>query len=110
MPTHDTVQRTLDAIESEMKRIGMWQADPLAPGKFDDMGPFGANTMSFEQWLQFVFVPNVRAIVAERGEFPSQSQVSQKAYREWKMWGDMPDVDTLLELLRKFDSLFNRDE
>jgi uncharacterized protein YqcC (DUF446 family) len=53
-----------------------------------------------------VFVPRVNEIVAARGKFPSKSQVWDQAYREWRMWGDAPDVDRLLELLREFDGLF----
>jgi uncharacterized protein YqcC (DUF446 family) len=63
--------------------------------------------LALEQWLQFVFVPRVRDIIATKGKFPTQSQVSQQAYREWKMWGSGEEKDQLLERLREFDALFS---
>jgi len=105
-PRCPEVEAKLDQIESEMKRIGMWQQQPLAQEQREVKGAFGQGSMSFEQWLQFVFIPNVRALIASRGKFPSSSEVSTQALREWKMWGSMENVDHLLDLLREFDELF----
>ena len=33
------------------------------------------DTMAFSQWLQFILIPRVRAIIAQRGQFPPRSQV-----------------------------------
>ena len=56
--------RLLEQIELEMKRQHCWQATPLAPDKFINMGAFGMNTMALEQWLQFVFLPAVKDTLA----------------------------------------------
>jgi len=105
-PTHDIVAAQIDRIEAEMKRIGYWQDTPPPPENLVITQAFGADKLSFEQWLQFIFVPRVREIIQERGEFPRNSQVADKAYREWKMWGDAPDTENLIQLLRDFDALF----
>lgn len=42
-------------IETELKHINRWGDEPLPPEKFEDMGAFGSNTMTFEQWLQYFF-------------------------------------------------------
>ncbi len=60
--------------------------------------------MAFSQWLQFVFIPNVRAIIAQRGTFPASSQVGAYAVREFDTYGD--DVGPLTTLLAEFDRLF----
>jgi uncharacterized protein YqcC (DUF446 family) len=106
MADHEVVARKVDEIEAEMRRIGDWQSEPPPPEAFRDMGAFGHQTMAFEQWLQWVFLPRVREIVAERGDFPGASQVSQQAYKEWRMWGEKPDSERLLELLQEFDGMF----
>lgn len=97
--------KKIDEIEAELKRLGRWSAQPLPAESFENMGPFGMNTMAFEQWLQFVLIPRVREIIATQGDFPSSSQVNVHATREFD--GD-PDADTLLTLLREFDDLFER--
>lgn len=93
-------------IEAEMKRIGMWQAEPIEPERLEIRQAFGGDQLSFEQWLQFVFIARVRGIVDSNGTFPSSSQVADQAFREWKMFGEREDVDPLLDLLRDFDATF----
>jgi uncharacterized protein YqcC (DUF446 family) len=103
-PDYDVVARKLDAIEAEMKRINLWSATPPTPEQFQYHRAFAGDTMAFDQWLQFVFVPNVRAIIASRGPFPPSSSVGAYAVREWDT---MPyDVSQLETLLIEFDRLF----
>jgi uncharacterized protein YqcC (DUF446 family) len=79
----------LEQIEAEMKRIGLWQAEPLEPEKYDFRSAFAMDRMAFSQWLQFVFLPRVQeAAVQER--FPSESNVAAQ----------------LITLLNEFDALF----
>jgi len=106
MPTHQAVEEKLDAIESEMKRVGLWEIEKPAPEMFVDMGAFGTRTMAFEQWLRWVFIDRVRATIDEKGAFPAGSEVAQQAFREWQMWGSADEYDALLERLREFDALF----
>jgi uncharacterized protein YqcC (DUF446 family) len=105
-PAHEIVQQKIDEITSEMKRIGIWRSDELPPEKLQIEKAFGADKMSFAQWLQFIFVPRVSQIIREKDEFPAESHVHDQAFKEWRMWGDLPDSDRLLELLKEFDTLF----
>jgi uncharacterized protein YqcC (DUF446 family) len=103
-PRYEIVAQKIDAIEAEMKRIGYWQDAPLTPEQYDFRAAFAADTMAFPQWLQFIFIPNVRAIVARQGAFPASSQVGAYAVREFDTYGD--EVDNLTTLLIEFDRLF----
>jgi uncharacterized protein YqcC (DUF446 family) len=58
-----------------MKRLHRWQEAPLAADKFVNMGAFGRNTMVFEQWLQFVFIPAVSEALAGQRTPPAKSEV-----------------------------------
>ena len=102
-PSHQTVAQHLDAIEAEMRRIGYWQAEPPPPEAFEFRQAFAMDTRAFVQWLQWVFVPRVREIVAEHGEFPHASQVGGQAVREFD--GDH-DAAALVTKLNEFDALF----
>src|SRR5258708_31048148 len=92
----------LEKIEAELKQIGYWQSAPLPEEKFENMGAFGMNTMAFSQWLQFVFIPEARKAVSGEREFPSESNVSVQAIREFD--GD-PNVGNLVSLLCEFDAV-----
>jgi uncharacterized protein YqcC (DUF446 family) len=96
-------------VEGEMRATGLWQDGPLRAEQYGFRQAFGADTMSFAQWLQFILVPRVKAIIESGGEFPPKSQVGDKAFREFVMWpsqGDL-DVEKLVRLLNEFDALFN---
>jgi uncharacterized protein YqcC (DUF446 family) len=101
----DAYQRAgelIAALEQELHRLERWSAEPLPASAFENMGAFGANTMTFEQWLQFVLMPRLREIIAERGEFPQGSMLASYAVRA--LDGDA-DSENLQALLRGIDDL-----
>ena len=102
MPDQTTVLSKLEQIESEMLRIGMWQDKPLEPDQYDFRAAFAGDTMTFSQWLQFIFIPNVRSAAAS-GKFPASSQVAARAVRELD---GMDEASGLIHLLGEFDALF----
>ena len=101
-PTPSSVLAQLEHIEAGMKRIGLWQEGPLEPEQYDFRAAFAGDTMSFAQWLQFIFIPNVRA-AAGQNKFPAASHVGAKAVREFDT---VPDAAQLVTLLAEFDALF----
>jgi uncharacterized protein YqcC (DUF446 family) len=101
---HEIVAEKIAAIEAEMKRIGMWQETPLSEAAYRFTQAFAMDTMAFSQWLQFVFIPRVKQIVAEKGTFPTASMVAAQAVREFDT--DPLDTSHLQTLLSEFDRMF----
>jgi|SRR5215831_3646153 len=97
------VIRYADRIEAEMRRIGYWQTEPLRPEQMKFTQAFAMDTMTFTQWLQFIFLSRVREAAASN-QFPSSSNVGAQAVREFD--GDT-DADHLVTLLSEFDALFD---
>ena len=71
------------------------------------MGAFGENTMTFDQWLQFVLVPRLYEIVRDREALPTRSQLAAYAVRA--LDGD-PDPGQIHDILYEIDRLANGDE
>jgi uncharacterized protein YqcC (DUF446 family) len=92
-------------IEAELKRLNRWNLSPLPAEKYDDMGAFGENTMSFEQWLQFILIPRINEIIENKGEFPEGSMLGPYAIRYFD--GDH-EADDLHQLLYDLDTLINK--
>ncbi len=103
MSGYQSVQTKLDEIVAEMKRIGFWQDEPLQPEQYDFRSAFALDTMTFNQWLQFIFVPRVAQILESQGTFPTRSQVGAQAIREYDSF---PEAAQLVTLLGEFDTLF----
>jgi uncharacterized protein YqcC (DUF446 family) len=102
-PDYAAVAAHIDQIEQEMKRVGLWQEKPLAPEQYNFTQAFAMDTMSYDQWLQFIFVPRVKEIIRTEGSFPASSSVGAQAVREFDTY---PDSERLITLLSEFDGLF----
>ncbi len=83
-----------------MKSSGMWSTEPPPPEAFNFQAAFAMDTMPFVHWLQFVFIPRVRDIIAAHGKFPHSSQVGAQAIREFD---GINEADGLVSLLIDFD-------
>jgi uncharacterized protein YqcC (DUF446 family) len=104
-PPYRRVAATVAAVEAEMKRIGLWQDAPLPPEALAVHAAFGAGTMRYAQWLQFVLVPRTAEIVAARGEFPRRSDLAVMGVRNFD---GRPEADGLIALLAELDRLVAR--
>jgi len=102
-PDYGLVAARLDEIEREMKLVGLWQEKPLAPEQYNFTRAFAMDTMSYDQWLQFVFIPRVREIISTKGKFPASSSVGAQAVREFDTYRN---AERLITLLSEFDRLF----
>lgn len=89
-------------LEGELKRLQRWEIEPLPEERYENMGAFGSNTMTFEQWIQFILIPTLQDIVAQGGNFPEDSHLAAYAVRVWD--GDW-DTQTLQNLLQQLDDL-----
>jgi uncharacterized protein YqcC (DUF446 family) len=101
-PLQQNAGNYIEQIEQEMRKIGFWQDQPLRPEQMTFKQAFAMDTMTFAQWLQFVFVPRVHQAIASNS-FPQSSSVGAQAVRE--LDGDL-DAANLVALLCEFDALF----
>lgn len=91
-------------IADELKSLNRWSDHPLPEEKLQNMGAFGSNTMSFEQWIQFVLLPRLHEIISSKGEFPPNSSIAVYGVRAFD--GD-DAASNLQDLLRQLDDLAN---
>ena len=91
-------------MESEMRQLDLWRATPPEPRAFASNQPFCVDTMAFETWLQWVFIPRVHALLDQGGEMPFRSQIAPLAQL---MFAEMKEIrtDELETLIARFDEL-----
>lgn len=99
MMNTEKIKEKIGEIETEMKKSGLWQNEPLSQDAYTCKEAFCADTMSFEQWLQFVFIPRVQKSLETDGPWPQSSQVGVYALKNIEDEG-------LKVLLAEFDTLF----
>lgn len=54
----------LDRIEEELRRLDLWESAPPPDRAFESPNPFCFDSMSVPQWLQWVFIPRMREVLA----------------------------------------------
>jgi uncharacterized protein YqcC (DUF446 family) len=99
--SYQVAQQKLERIEAELIALGWWRDEPLPHEMMEFRAPFAMDTMPFAYWLQFVFIPSVRAIIARRGSFPQSSHVGAQAVREFD---GVDKANNLIARLIDFDS------
>ena len=84
MTIHETLDTALRRLEASMKATDIWGMSPPEPQAYASQQPFCIDTMELPQWLRFVFIPRLDALIEAKGRLPEKCDVA-------------PVVDTYLE-------------
>ena len=79
MTDSSTLADQLDAIERYLKAHQLWSSDTPAPAALASTEPFAVDTLSFEQWLQFLFLPKARQYVLQHDCLPPGMSIAPMA-------------------------------
>lgn len=60
----------LQRIESELKALECWSNETPSAEALASTAPFACDLMTLAQWLQFIFLPRMQALVDGRGSLP----------------------------------------
>lgn len=104
---HCRLSQELLALESEMKRLDLWQAATPHPTVLASTQPFCIDTLTLPQWLQFVFVPRMTALVEANDPLPTACGI--KPLAEDTIGRDEGDSGKLLGILDTLDHLLTDD-
>jgi len=96
------LHQRLQQIEEQLQRLGWWDAQPPSPEALASTLPFHADTLSFEAWLQWIFLPRMGQLIDHRQPLPGPSGLAPMGEVCWR---DRPEARPLIELLREVDEL-----
>lgn len=105
MPVAVQLASLLIDIEVELRQMGLWQAEPPSQEALASTEPFCIDTLSFPQWLQFIFVARLSRMVDEGVALPASCNISPMAEEYFKSGWCV--AEPLLDKLRKLDALFS---
>lgn len=95
-------------IERELRIRELWESVPPEPRALASQEPFCIDTLSFEQWLQWIFLPRMKDILEGDEALPSVSGILAMA--EMVYQGRPQQMAGLLQALAAFDALISRGE
>ncbi|GAB4359007.1 MAG: YqcC family protein [Gammaproteobacteria bacterium] len=94
-----------DAIEGELRRLGLWEQTPPPAQALMSEQPFCFDTLTFTQWLQWIFLVRVRLLLSEHRTLPQVSDIYPLAEHVFEPLDY--DSGPLLRQIRRFDELIN---
>ncbi|PWK49248.1 YqcC family protein [Pleionea mediterranea] len=103
---HQELMSFIDELSSTMRQLNLWAEQPPEEYCFESTAPFCADTMAFEQWLQFVFIPRLQMLAEQQGTLPAPANILPMAEQVFKM--DYQTKKPLLLLMAYFDRLSKR--
>lgn len=93
-------------IECELRAQGWWQEEAPSAEALSSPEPFCVDTLAFEQWLQWIFLPRMKVLLETGVALPSVSGIQAMAEMVYQQ---QPSVARrLVELLGEFDRLLTR--
>lgn len=106
MTDHIQIASLLIDIEAELRRLQQWQHEPPSAQALASTEPFCVDTLTFVQWLQFIFLPRMHALATARQLPPGRCEI--KPLAEEYFGGSKLDVANLLRAIGDLDAAIHR--
>lgn len=90
-------------IERELRVQGWWAEQSPSAQALASREPFCVDSMAFEQWLQWIFLPRMKQILEAGGELPGVSGIQPMAEQVYSDRSEQ--AAELIRLLGEFDRL-----
>ena len=94
-------------IERELRVQGWWDEVSPSAQALSSVEPFSVDTLDFEQWLQWVFLPRMKLILEQDLPLPNASGIQEMAEMVFAA-RDVQGRDSQVQvLLKEFDQLIS---
>jgi len=103
MTDTNNLVRALVQLETQMRQIGLWVDSQPTVEAMASREPFACDLMSFPEWLQYIFIPRLFAIIEEQAELPSNSDIAPMAEHFFTQNG--LEASDLVVQIREIDRL-----
>lgn len=102
---HIAVAEVLIDIEKELRYLQLWNNEMISEDALASEQPFAIDTMTFPQWLQFIFLPRMYFMIEQRMQLPDNCSIATMAEEYFSVL-NLP-ASPLVSHLHKIDALLN---
>ncbi|MGY0614093.1 YqcC family protein [Vibrio sp. FJH11] len=92
----------LHQLEAQLKRHELWQQTMPSTTALQSVEPFAIDTLDPNEWLQWIFIARMRALVESNQPLPSGFSIEPYFSEAWKQ---EPQYAELLITIRTIDEL-----
>ncbi|WLI78654.1 YqcC family protein [Kosakonia sp. H02] len=104
MTQHQRVRQQLHLIEAQLREHDLWQTTTPALGAFESTQPFCMDTLEPFEWLQWVLIPRMHALLDSKQALPHAFAIAP--YYEMALEATNPHREVMLVHLQQLDALF----
>lgn len=108
MTLHQHVREQLLTLETLLRDRDLWQSMAPEASAFDSTQPFCMDTLEPFEWLQWVLIPRMHALLDSGQALPQAFAVAP--YYEIALDASHPSRDLILVHLQRLDALFSGDD
>ncbi len=103
----EAVTGLLVQLEAELKQQQLWSSAAPDSKALASKMPFCCDTLPLQHWLQFIFIPRLRALLAAEQRLPAKVSVLPYAEQVFRPQGEhrVP----LLQLIERIDIIMSGD-
>jgi uncharacterized protein YqcC (DUF446 family) len=96
----------LDDLEAELRAQDFWSDVPPSPEALASGQPFAVDTLSLPEWLQWIYIQRLRALIEARLPLPTGALV--KPYAEEALKQEKRPTGQLLMLIDRIDDYLGK--
>ncbi|EPB6466601.1 YqcC family protein [Cronobacter dublinensis] len=104
MERHQRVRQQLQRVEQVLRHHKQWQSAAPHSSAFESTQPFCMDTLAPYEWLQWVLIPRLHALLDAGSPLPQAFAVAP--YYEVALEASHPARDAVLTVLVELDALF----
>lgn len=93
-------------IENELRYLQLWDDEMISDEALMSEQPFAVDTMTFPQWLQFIFLPRMYFMIEQKMQLPLNCGIAPMAEQYFSVLR-LPSAP-LIDHLQKIDALLTR--
>lgn len=106
--TRNDIAAQLIDLEAALRQLDLWSDQPPAADAMQSEQPFAVDTMDFEQWLQFIFMPTLYQLLETGAALPRRCAIAPMA--EETIGKRSLPAESLISTLRTLDELITESD
>lgn len=93
----------LDNLEAELRRLNLWSDMPPSPEALASSAPFAIDKLSLPQWLQWIYIQRLRALLEADRALPCGALVKPYADQYFDQQPNLP-AHQLVHIIHRLDT------
>ena len=102
--SHKEVEILIIKLEQSLREAMLWSSSIPSNQALQSMVPFAFDSMAFEQWLQFIFIPKMSELIRTEKALPTNLELLPMAEQSLGAEGYQSRV---IEVIKQIDLVFS---